>query len=117
MAMAVISAGTVVVVTDRAVQAVREELVSVPEDGVMGGRQWCNCPGAGGACIEERAMANEEDPVRRAADMAVGADLSMLSIEDLEARITLLAGEIERITTAIADKKRSKAAAETFFRR
>jgi uncharacterized small protein (DUF1192 family) len=62
-------------------------------------------------------MANEEDPIRRAADMMVGADLSMLSIEDLEARITLLAGEIERITTAIADKKRSKAAAETFFRR
>jgi uncharacterized small protein (DUF1192 family) len=116
MAMVVISAGTVVV-TDRAVQVLREELVSVPEDGVMGGRQWCNRPGAGSACIEERAMANEEDPVRRAADMTIGADLSMLSIEDLEARITLLAGEIERITTAIADKKRSKAAAETFFRR
>lgn len=62
-------------------------------------------------------MANEEEPVRRAADIAVGGDLSMLSIEDLEARITLLAGEIERIKDAIADKKRSKAAAETFFRR
>ena len=62
-------------------------------------------------------MANEEEPVRRAADMAIGADLAMLSIEDLEARITLLAGEIERIKAAIASKKQSKAAAETFFRR
>lgn len=62
-------------------------------------------------------MANEDDVVRRASDMAVGADLSTLSIEDLEARITLLAGEIDRITAAIAEKRQSKAAADNFFRK
>lgn len=62
-------------------------------------------------------MANEEDAVRRVADIAIGADLTMLSIEDLESRIILLAAEIERITAAIAAKKQSKTAAETFFKR
>ena len=46
----------------------------------------------------------------------IGMVLDALSIDELEARIGLLRGEIDRLLAAIATKKQSKSAAESFFK-
>jgi uncharacterized small protein (DUF1192 family) len=46
----------------------------------------------------------------------VGMPLDTLSIEELEARITLLDGEIARLRTAIAAKGQSRSAADAVFK-
>ena len=61
-------------------------------------------------------MGMEEDDVKPVTQFAVGDDLTSASIEELEKRITLLNGEIERIRTAIDSKQRSRGDAESFFR-
>ena len=47
---------------------------------------------------------------------AVGGDLDDSSVEDLEARITLLKAEIARVEAAIDSKRRSRGEADSFFR-
>ncbi|HEU4986511.1 MAG TPA: DUF1192 domain-containing protein [Rhizobiaceae bacterium] len=47
----------------------------------------------------------------------IGQDLSMLSVEELNARIAQLRQEIERIERELAAKGSTKAAAEALFRR
>jgi len=44
-------------------------------------------------------------------------DLSLLSVVELQARITSLQAEIVRIESAIISKQGSKAAAEAFFKK
>lgn len=44
-------------------------------------------------------------------------DLSMMSVEELKARIEALEGEIARINAEIKSKEGSKNAAEAFFRK
>lgn len=46
----------------------------------------------------------------------VGQDLSTLSIAELDERIRLLEGEIERLRQARSHKEASKAAASVFFK-
>jgi uncharacterized small protein (DUF1192 family) len=58
----------------------------------------------------------EDDRPRKAANPAPGEDLSLLSIEELEERIQIYRAEIERLERDIAAKRKSKAAADSFFR-
>jgi uncharacterized small protein (DUF1192 family) len=66
-------------------------------------------------------MANDdEDRPRKATSTAVshqiGQDLSLLSVEELAARIALLTGEIARLETAVASKRASRDAAASIFK-
>jgi uncharacterized small protein (DUF1192 family) len=47
----------------------------------------------------------------------IGQDLSLLSIAELSDRIALLKEEIARLEAAIAGKRASKSAADTFFKK
>ncbi len=58
----------------------------------------------------------EEEDVKPVRQFTVGDDLTSASIEELEKRITLLNGEIERIRDAIDSKQRSRGDAESIFR-
>ncbi|MBE1436875.1 uncharacterized small protein (DUF1192 family) [Agrobacterium vitis] len=46
----------------------------------------------------------------------IGCDLSLLSVDELQKRITLLEQEIERLKMERDSKKRGKMAAEALFR-
>ena len=54
-------------------------------------------------------------PVRPA--IVLGEDLSLHSLEELEARIESLKSEIGRIESVLAEKRSSRNAAETVFKR
>jgi len=54
-------------------------------------------------------------PVRP--EIVLGEDLSLHSLEELETRIEALKVEIARIESVLAEKKSSRSAAETVFRR
>jgi uncharacterized small protein (DUF1192 family) len=58
----------------------------------------------------------DDDRPRRKISHEIGQDLSLLSVEDLTERIALLTGEIERLQTALAKKRASKEAANSFFK-
>ncbi|MGD0026256.1 MAG: DUF1192 domain-containing protein [Xanthobacteraceae bacterium] len=47
----------------------------------------------------------------------IGQDLALLSIAELSDRIALLQEEIGRLEAAIAGKRASKSAADTFFKK
>jgi len=62
-------------------------------------------------------MASEdEDRQRKAAAHEIGQDLSLLSVEELTTRITLLRGEIDRLEAAVAKKRTSRDAANSIFK-
>jgi len=61
-------------------------------------------------------MDDELESRRRAAAVVLGEDLATLSIEELGERISACESEIARIRAIIAEKQRTQAAAETFFR-
>ena len=46
----------------------------------------------------------------------LGQDLSLLSVDDIEARIAALAAEIERLKADAAKKRAGRDAANTFFK-
>lgn len=54
-------------------------------------------------------------PVRPA--IVLGEDLSLHSLDELEARIESLKAEIDRIKSVLDDKRSSRNAAETVFKR
>lgn len=58
----------------------------------------------------------EDDRPRKAAKPGPGEDLSLLSIEELEERIEIYRAEINRLERDIEAKRKSKAAADSFFR-
>ena len=60
-------------------------------------------------------MIDEEDRIQIAAQPAIGADISRLSVDDLTDRIAVLAGEIKRCEDALEGRKASKAAADAVF--
>jgi len=54
-------------------------------------------------------------PVRP--EIVLGEDLGLLSLEELASRIAALKAEIARIESVIAEKRSSRSAAETVFKR
>lgn len=60
--------------------------------------------------------ADDDDAPRRKVSHDIGQDLSLLSVDELEARVTLLSGEIERLRAAMAAKRASRDAAAQFFK-
>jgi uncharacterized small protein (DUF1192 family) len=61
-------------------------------------------------------MSFDDLPQHKPPAIAVGENLDLLSVAELEQRIEALEGEIARAKAAIASKKASKSAADAFFR-
>ena len=59
----------------------------------------------------------DDEPKKPARVHEIGQDLSVLSVGDLEERITQLRIEIGRLEAELKSKGSTKAAAEAFFRR
>ena len=59
---------------------------------------------------------DDENEPRKKVSHEVGQDLSLLSVGELNDRIALLLGEIERLKTAEASKKASRDVASAFFK-
>ncbi len=58
----------------------------------------------------------DEEEIKKPAVHEIGSDLSLLSVDELELRITLLQDEIRRLETERHSKQNSKSAAESLFR-
>lgn len=58
-----------------------------------------------------------EEPRKKQTGIVAGEDLSSLSEFELEARITILQEEIVRAQNAIAARKATRSAADSFFKR
>jgi uncharacterized small protein (DUF1192 family) len=58
----------------------------------------------------------EDDRPRKKITHEIGQDLSLLSVEELTERMTLLTSEIARLQEAAAKKRASKDAADRFFK-
>jgi uncharacterized small protein (DUF1192 family) len=59
---------------------------------------------------------SDDDKPRPKPKHDIGQDLSLLSVEDIEARIALLVSEIERLKADAVKKRASKDAANAFFK-
>jgi uncharacterized small protein (DUF1192 family) len=66
--------------------------------------------------VKERAM-EEELPRPKKKAHEIGADLTLLSVDELKERIAALQVEIARLESAMRDKEASRSTADTFFRR
>jgi uncharacterized small protein (DUF1192 family) len=60
---------------------------------------------------------DDDDRPRKKVSHEIGQDLSLLSVEELNERIALLTSEIERLKEAAGNKRASKDAADSFFKR
>ncbi len=61
-------------------------------------------------------MFDDEERKKPAAEIVIGSDLSSISVDELEERITALEAEISRIRAEIVSKQATKASAENFFK-
>jgi uncharacterized small protein (DUF1192 family) len=59
----------------------------------------------------------EDDKPKKKTGHEIGSDLSMLSVDELKARIGLLKAEIERLEVEITAKSSSRNVAEGLFRK
>lgn len=59
---------------------------------------------------------SDDDRPRPQIAHAIGQDLSLLSVDDIETRIALLNAEIERLKADAAKKRASRDAASAFFK-
>jgi uncharacterized small protein (DUF1192 family) len=64
----------------------------------------------------ERMASEDDDKPRKKVSHEIGQDLSLLSVEELTERIALMHSEIERLQVAMAKKRASKDAANSFFK-
>jgi uncharacterized small protein (DUF1192 family) len=62
------------------------------------------------------AIDDDERPKKKIAH-EIGQDLSLLSVEELAARVQLLRDEIGRLEADIVQKRAKRAAADQFFKR
>jgi uncharacterized small protein (DUF1192 family) len=60
---------------------------------------------------------DEDDKPKKKIAHEIGQDLTLLSVEELGARVQLLRDEIQRIETDMAQKRASREAADQFFKR
>ena len=60
--------------------------------------------------------AEDDDRPRKKISHEIGQDLSLLSLEELNERVSLLTAEIERLQQAATKKRASKDAAASFFK-
>ncbi len=63
------------------------------------------------------AAFDDDDRPRKKVTHDIGQDLSLLSVDKLNARIALLRDEIKRIEADMVNKHSKKAAADQFFKR
>ncbi|GAB5507866.1 MAG: DUF1192 domain-containing protein [Rhizobiaceae bacterium] len=61
--------------------------------------------------------AMDEEPLKRARAHEIGQDLSLLSVDELNARIEVLKEEILRLEQELSQKGATRAAADALFRR
>ena len=61
-------------------------------------------------------MQIDDDAPRRKITHEIGQDLSLLSVDELTERITLLRAEIDRLEIAKVGKQASRNAADRFFK-
>jgi uncharacterized small protein (DUF1192 family) len=57
-----------------------------------------------------------DEEVTKPKSHEVGMPIDTMSVEELERRIGLLRSEISRLESAIADRQKTKAAAESLFK-
>jgi uncharacterized small protein (DUF1192 family) len=60
---------------------------------------------------------DEDDKPKKKVTHEIGQDLTLLSVEELGARVQLMHDEIKRIEADISQKRASRAAADQFFKR
>jgi uncharacterized small protein (DUF1192 family) len=70
----------------------------------------------GSPSTEERMAIEDDDKPRKKITHEIGQELSLLSVEELTERIALMNSEIERLQAAMARKRASKDAANSFFK-
>ncbi|TBW40444.1 DUF1192 domain-containing protein [Siculibacillus lacustris] len=58
----------------------------------------------------------EDDRVPKKPPHEIGQDVSLVSVGELEERIALLRGEIERLEREVAARRASRSAADAVFR-
>jgi uncharacterized small protein (DUF1192 family) len=60
---------------------------------------------------------DDDDRPKKKIAHEIGQDLSLLSVEELAARVQLLHDEIERLEADMSSKRAKRAAADQFFKR
>ena len=63
------------------------------------------------------AIIDDEERPKKKLVHEIGQDLTLLSVEELAARIALLNEEIKRLEADVAKKRATRAAADQFFKR
>src|SRR5262249_916633 len=97
-----------------------------------GNPMWCqdragivltNHPGTVIYCIYcaidagKMAAIDEDDRPKKKVAHEIGQDLALLSVEELNDRISLLNDEVARLRAALEKKRASRSAADQFFKR
>jgi uncharacterized small protein (DUF1192 family) len=60
---------------------------------------------------------DEDDKPKKKIAHEIGQDLTLLSVEELAARVKLMHDEIARLEADMAQKRASRSAADSFFKR
>jgi uncharacterized small protein (DUF1192 family) len=63
------------------------------------------------------AAIDDDDKPKKKIVHEIGQDLSLLSVEELAARVQLMHDEIARLEADMASKRASRSAADLFFKR
>ena len=63
------------------------------------------------------AAIEEDDRPKKKISHEIGQDLTLLSVEELAARVQLLNDEIKRLEADMVNKRASRSAADQFFQR
>jgi uncharacterized small protein (DUF1192 family) len=63
------------------------------------------------------AAAEDDDKPKKKIAHEIGQELTLLSVEELKARVQLLRAEISRLEADMTQKQASRAAADQFFKR
>ncbi len=62
-------------------------------------------------------LIDDDDRPKKKVAHEIGQDLTLLSVEELAARVQLLHDEINRIEADMAQKRASRSAADQFFKK